>query len=282
MINKTARKMMYILITAICVIAIIIGVYAQFFKKKEDKEEVNFNVIVGNTLINNPTQEDIKEGFKALFTNEFTGAENNFNNIEKLDETKNIVYSGIDKYTATVEDKYDISASIPMINIKGEITERYNKKTQNIFVDKINDIMQNSQINTIMDVKYTSYINNDILSVAIMASIKEGNSAQRILVQTYNYNLRTEKDVEINDILRNRELDENALNRRIKSTVKKAAEDAKNIQGAGYNVYTRNLESNIYEVQNVTNFMQGPNGELYIIYAYGNEAFTSEMDIIEI
>lgn len=280
MINKTVRRMMYILITVICVIAIIVGVYVQFFKKKPNNDEDN--IIIDNTAIGDPTQEDIKERFKALFTNEFSGTKSDFHNIEKLDKTKELVYSGIDKYMATVEEKYNITASIPMINIKSEITEKYNEKTQSIFVNKINDIMQNSQINTIMDVKYTAYINNDILSVAIMASMKEGNSAQRILVQTYNYNLKTEKEVKINDILKNREIEEDALNRRIKSVIKKAAEDAENMQGAGYDIYTRNLESSIYEVQNVTSFIQGPNGELYIIYAYGNEAFTSEMDIIEI
>lgn len=282
MVSKTGRKVMYIIITIICVIAIIIGVYEQFFKKKKDDENLDVNVMVGNTIITSPTQEEIKEGFKSLFTNQLWGKESNFENLKKMDESKKIVYSGIDKYTIKKEKQYDISATIPVINIKGTTTERYNENTQNIFVDKINDIIQNSKINTIMDVKYTAYINNDILSVAIMASMKEGDSAQRILVQTYNYNLTTGKEVHISDILRNKEIEEDAINRRIKSTVKKAAEDAENIQGAGYEIYTRNLESDIYEVSNVTNFMQGPNGDLYIIYAYGNEAFTSEMDIIQI
>ncbi len=281
MVNKTATKLLYILITAICIAAIIVGVYAQFFKKKKE-EDSNLNIIVGNTTISNPTQVEIKEAFKLLFTNELFGPESDFTNIEKLDENKGIVYSGIDKYTITKEDRYDIVATIPMINIKGSITEKYNETTQTIFVDKINDIIQNSQINTIMDVKYTAYINDDILSVAIMASIKEGNSAQRVLIQTYNYNLKTGREVRIYDILKNRQLEEDAINRRIKSVVKKAAEDAQNIQGAGYDIYTRNLESNIYDVANVANFIQGPNGELYIIYAYGNQAFTSEMDIIQV
>ena len=54
------------------------------------------------------------------------------------------------------------------------------------------------------------------------------------------------------------------------------------MQSTGYNVYERDLDSDIYDVTEVNNFIQGPNGELYIIYAYGNQAFTSEMDIIEI
>lgn len=281
MVSKTARNLMYTLITIICVIAIIIGVYTQFFKKNTN-DNIEPNIIEGNTIVNNFTQAEIKESFKNLFTNQLVGPEGNYNSIEKLDESKKLVYSAIDQYTITKEDKYDITATIPMINIKGSVTEKYNETTQSIFVDKINDIIQNSQVNTIMDIKYIACINNDILSVAIMASMKEGNSAQRLIVQTYNYNLKTDKAVTIDDILRNRELDKDALNRRIKSVVKKAAEDAQNIQGAGYDIYTRNLESNIYDVSNVANFIQGPNGELYIIYAYGNQAFTSEMDIIQV
>ena len=38
----------------------------------------------------------------------------------------------------------------------------------------------------------------------------------------------------------------------------------------------------MYQIDNITNFIEGPNGELYIIFAYGNNNYTSEMDIIEI
>ena len=112
--------------------------------------------------------------------------------------------------------------------------------------------MTNASIYTICEVSYTAYINNDILSVAIMASIKEGDNAQRLLVQAYNYNLKTDSD------------------------------EARSVQSTGYNIYERDLSNSMYDVKNVTNFIQGPSGELYIIYAYGNVAFTSEMDIIEI
>ena len=115
-----------------------------------------------------------------------------------------------------------------------------------------------------------------------MASIKEGDSAQRLIVQTYNYNLKEDKEVTIDDIIEARGLDASNVNKKIKSIVNKAAEDAKGMQSTGYNVYERNLNSDMYDISTVDNFIQGPNGELYIIYAYGNEAYTSEMDIIQI
>lgn len=279
--NKTARNIMYVLVIAICIIAIIVGVYAQFFKRVTDEEEKQ-NITIGNTVIGNQTQAEIKQTFRELFENKFQSSEYSDANIQKIDDSKEIVYSAIDNYSDKKEGKYNISASVPLINISGTVTNRYNQLTQNIFVDKLNEIMQNDNQYTIFDIKYTAYVNNDILSVAIMGSLKEGENAQRLVVQSYNYNLITGKEVTINDILTARELEVDVINRRIKSVVTKAAEDARYMQNTGYSVYERQLDSDIYNVQNVTNFIQGPSGELYIIYAYGNGAFTSEMDIIEV
>ena len=93
---------------------------------------------------------------------------------------------------------------------------------------------------------------------------------------------KTDSDVAITDILNARGLDSNAVNKKIKLVVQEAADEARSVQSTGYNIYERDLSNSMYDVKNVTNFIQGPSGELYIIYAYGNVAFTSEMDIIEI
>ena len=278
--NKSVRNAMYILIMIVCVVAIFVGVYAQFFKKAEDND-IDYKILGGNVTENVITQAEIKENFKDLFTNDFS-YEYDEANFTKIDNSKPIVYSGIDGYENEEEGKYDIKATIPVINISNEIAQKYNNTTTNIFVKKLNSILSESKVYTIYDVNYTAYINNDILSVAIMASIKEGDSAQRLIIQSYNYNLKENKEVTINDILELRGLDSTNVNKKIKSIVNKAAEDAKGMQSTGYNVYERDLDSDVYDVTKVSNFIQGPNGELYIIYAYGNQAFTSEMDIIEI
>ena len=82
------------------------------------------------------------------------------------------------------------------------------------------------------------------------------------------------------EILEERGLDDKIITNKIKSIIKKAADDAKEMQSTGYNVYERNLNSDMYDVTAVNNFIQGPNGELYIIYAYGNSNPTSEKDIV--
>ena len=42
------------------------------------------------------------------------------------------------------------------------------------------------------------------------------------------------------------------------------------------------INSSIYKVDNVDNYILGPNGVIYIIYAYGNSNYTTENDIIYI
>ena len=273
--DKKVRNVLYVIIIVICVAAIIVGVYEQFFKKEKD-DDLGNNPFGGNTLSNSVTYEEIKQGFRDLFTNEFN-TEYDDSNIEKEDNSKPLVYTAID-LEEEKEDKYDVDVSVPFINIKGV---NYNEITDNVFVEKLNNIVY-AESYTICDINYTAYINNDILSVAIMASIKEGDNAQRIIIESYNYNLKTKKDVSINDIIEERGLDTKAVENRIKTIVNKAANDAESMQSTGYNVYSRDTESEIYKISGIDNFIQGPEGELYIIYAYGNNAFTSEMDIIQI
>lgn len=48
----------------------------------------------------------------------------------------------------------------------------------------------------------------------------------------------------------------------------------------GYEVYTRNVDDEMYNLENTSNFLLGEKSHLYIIYAYGNNNFTSETDLI--
>lgn len=276
--NKTVRYTLYVLIITICIVSIAIGVHYQFFRENPKRGETNeVNTIHNENLV---TEQDIKQAFLDLFTNELYSNYNE-SNINKLDAEKDIVYTAYSK-TEVVDGKYNIDVNIPMINISGNIANGYNTITQNIFVDKINSIMSDANVNTIYNLDYIAYTNNSILSVAIKATIKEGNSAQRVIIQTYNYDLEKNQDVEIKDILENRDIEENIVENRIQNIIKKASEDADKMAESGYKVYKRKLDDNMYKIENIQNFIQGPNGELYIIFAYGNNNETSEMDIIEI
>lgn len=278
--TKTIRYIIYIFIIVICIVAIGIGVYAQFFMEEDISNNYDNDISVGGNQ-NLVTGQEIKQSFLDLFTDEFYIGNFDDSNVKKLDNNNELVYTAYSS-SETVEGKYMIDVNIPVINIEGEVVNEYNSITQSVFVDKINAVISNSSVYTIYNLDYISYVNNNILSLAIMATIKEGNNPQRIIVQTYNYNLATGENVTLDDILEDRDIEKSVVENKIKTTINKASEDAKKMAQSGYNVYQRNPEDEMYKLENIQNFMEGPNGELYIIFAYGNNNYTSEMDVIEI
>ena len=273
--TKTIRYIMYTVIIIFCIVAIGIAVYAQFFVKEPVQDAYGNDITAGGNIV---TTQDINQSFLDLFTNEFYGNYDE-NNVTKLDNNKEIVYTFYSE-NQTIDGKYSMNINIP--DIQSDVVTEFNNLTQSIFVDKINAIMSGNGVYTIYNLDYTSYINNNILSLAIKATIKEGDNPQRVIVQTYNYNLETNEKVTVKDILEDRDIDETVVENRIKTVVQNAINDANKMAESGYTVYQRDIDDEMYQIDNVANFMEGPNGELYIIFAYGNNNYTSEMDIIEI
>lgn len=274
-------KVIYILVGAFCVLAIIAGIYAQFFVKDEDKNNIilpNLNTTPDDQVVGK-TVEEIKTQFTNLFTNVLNKGEYDTSNIQKIVEQNDIVYSAYD-----IEDKkdnYEIDIHLPVINIQGEVPASFNKITQEIFANKASEIM-NSQgtLKTLYQIDYVSYINGDILSLIIRATLKEGDNPQRVIVQTYNYNLVTMQKVSFEDVLSYRNLVQSEVQTKIQSTVQKAKEEAEILVQSGYTVYNRDLNDSMYQFNNIANYFLGPNGDLYIVFAYGNEHHTAEMDIV--
>ena len=110
--------------------------------------------------------------------------------------------------------------------------------------------------------------------------LKQGNNPQRVIVQTYNYNLITGEKVKLEDVLAKNNIIHSECQNKINETVTKAQEEAQVLVQSGYTVYNRNLSDSMYQIANISTFFLGQNGELYIIFAYGNQNFTSEMDIV--
>lgn len=279
--NKTIRFIVYGVITVICILAIFAGVYVLVFKKQ------TIGNLTNNTNQTNTSTEDpivqTKNSFLDLFKNYFVSSNYKATNIEKMYQDKELVFEEL-TYKEKKDNVYDLELHVPVINIKSDLATKYNKTTQSIFLDKANKIIENTSSDkyTVYSVSFTSYINNDILSLAIMANLKEGDKPQRLMIQTYNYNLMTEEEVTINDIITLRGLDARVIDKKIADEVKKANDDALGVSASGYEIYTRDLTSDMYKTQNVSIFIQGPNGELYIIYPYGNKENTSAIDVIQI
>ena len=71
-------------------------------------------------------------------------------------------------------------------------------------------------------------------------------------------------------------------NQKIKEEIKLVQQKVENFKKLGYNIYERDYTNDMYSVNNVTEYFMGENNALYIIYAYGNQNYTSEMDIVVI
>ena len=264
-------KTLYILISIFCVFAIVAGIYSQFFEKKAN----NRNLITGDNKKNTITEESldtIKEKFGQIFTNTINLNGFDDSNISKINSEKAIVYTS-----------YEMNIKVPVVNIKNEVGNSFNTLTQSIFVNKANEIMSstNQTSKTIYRLEYVGYINDNILSVVIRSNLKEGTKAQRVMVQTYNYNLTTGQNVTLDDLIQKKSLDKNNVEKKIKAVITEADNQSKTIQNAGYSVdFSRDLSSGIYSVEKSTTFFLGEDEKLYIIYAYGNQNYTSEMDVV--
>ena len=137
-------KIIYVIISIICVISIIIGVYEQFFNKKDDNTNISTNGKVEEPIeqIKEKTMEEIKDEFNAIFINSFSSEGKDISDIERINKEKNIVYAA---YNIQQEnDFFNIDLNIPVINIKGDIPKEFNKITQEVFVKKANEVMENT------------------------------------------------------------------------------------------------------------------------------------------
>ena len=275
--TKTIRYIIYAVIIIFCVVAIGLGVYAQFFTNEPIQDVYGNDISAGGNII---THQDVNQAFIDLFTNEFYSNYND-TNITKIDDTKELVYTFYED-NQNVSGKYSMNIHIPVINIQSDVVTGFNNLTQSIFVDKINSVMAGTEVYTIYNLDYIAYVNNNLLSVAIKATIKEGDNPQRVIVQTYNYDLEANQAVTLKEVLEDRDIDETVVENRIRTVVQNASNDADKMAESGYTVYQRNENDEMYQIDNITNFIEGPNGELYIIFAYGNNNYTSEMDIIQI
>lgn len=275
--SKTARYCIYALIVAFCIIAIIVGVNAQFFSTKESDEVPDINV---SNVVSVNEEIDISNKFMQLFDNKLPQFKD-YPNIEKGDLSKNYLYIYSENpqlpngpYTKKLDGKYDIVAYLPVFNINSDVTNGFNNITINYFVKMMNDIVVNGTTNTNLTISFAANVNDNILSVAIIAKLKEGDKPQRIMIQGYNYDLANNKEVKVADVLAKKNVDMATANSKIEKVVK----------SADNTLYKRELTNPIYSIDKVTNFILGRNGELYIIYAYGNQAnvYSSEMDIVQI
>lgn len=265
------RKIFIISILAICIISINLAVFFHITQKAPKNEEIENNVIDTAALT---------ENFNNIFDNQIN-YQNNHINIQKIDSTKGLVYTNYINQDKK-ENLYDVNVNIPKININNEEANRINTEINNLFYNKVNAVLTGTNAYTIYGVKYKAYVNDNILSLVISATLKEGDNAQREIIKTYNYNLSSNEELGINKILEYRNLLKEEVQKEILNTIKTASENAKIYSDLGYNKYVRNPKDDMYKIENTNVFFIGENKAVYIIYPYGNLNYTSEIDLLVI
>ena len=283
------RNLIYIAISIICVFAIFIAVYYQIFKK--DNTQVAQNSQNNNVVVIDTQKEDeidlekIKEEFDNLFSNKFDDQGYDVSKVKKIKglEANDIIYNTGD-YNYQLEGKYDIKFSVPVFNVDGEMAGQVNKIIQEVFLNKASDIYKNSNEYTIYNFDFTGYLNENIISFVLRATLKEGNKAQRLLIQTANYDISTNKFVTLNDVLLMKGISTKDVNKKIEKYIEEANKQSEAISMVvtSQNVYKRDLNNAMYSTDYVSYFFIGPDGDIYILYPYGNTNYTSEIDIIKI
>ena len=258
-----------------CIIAAIVVAISQYL----GTDELERILSVGGS---NMTQEDIDEqilisGFDNIFNNQLEQYNLNID-INKKDEEKEIIYTGYEKQESK-ENDYDLDLHIPYINIDDEKIENMNNDIKETFENKAENVLQSENQNVIYTVQYEATIENDILSLIIKSNLKQSTSVQRLIIRTYNYDLKNKKEITLQELINKNGLNENDVQNKIKQEIENEQKKVEDLKSLGYEIFERDLESEMYNIENSDEFFI-KDGKIYIIYPYGNNDLTSEMDLV--
>ena len=282
------RYLIYIIIAIICIIAIGVGIYYQLKSDRPEQPQVTNEIEQESDANKNEDDpEVILKEFNSILTNAFYTQGNDTTSVKRLagHEEQEIVYAA---YNIEEErnGKYSININLPAINIDSDVVAEFNNTTNKLFSNKAAEVINTSDKYTIYNIDYVAYLNGNILSVVIKSTLKEADSAQRIIVQTYNYNIETQQAVTLNEILDQKQITHKSVNKKIEKQIKEAAKRTAAIAGEyasqGKLVYERDINQAMYGTDYVNDFFMGKDGQLYIVFAYGNTYHTDEMDVVKI
>lgn len=266
------RIIIYITVAIICIIAITVVIGVEILGN-----DVIDNMFGINKITKRSEEEEttLKTNFENILDNQVE--DKGEYKIQKINQNEKIVYTDYSKEDKT--EKHEISVNLPSINIKNDDVENFNKEIENTFGGKSEEILKSSNQNTIYTVKYKAYVENNILSLIIYSDLKQNTSAQRVIIQTFNFDLKENKKLSLEDILNSFSLNKNEVQNKINTDIQKEQKKTEDLIKLGYNVFSRDTKSDIYKIENITEYFVY-NNNIYIIFAYGNDKMTSEKDIV--
>jgi len=291
--DSKKRIIMYIIIGLVCILSITVVIGVQVLGN-----DVVDNIFGINKITKRTEEEEatLKDNFENIFDNKVE--DNGSYKIKKINSEKEIVFTNYSKNDRN--NKYEINVNLPYINIKNsDDVNNFNNEMEKTFAGKAENIIETNKdnlnnsnnitnsvdgessniVSTIYTVKYKAYVENDILSVVIYSDLKQSSSAQRVIVQTFNYDLKENRKLSLEDIINKFDLKENDVQNKINSSIQKEQQKSEDLIKLGYKVFSRNTKSNIYKIENITEYFVY-NNNIYIVFAYGNTQMTSEKDIV--
>ena len=263
-------KIIYISIISVCILAVLITVIVQIVTNIDSNEPPS----ASNERVNK-----YKDMFNEIFENKVNYLENNSYRIDRIDSNQEIVYTGYRDKNNKISD-YNLDVNIPYINIQNEVIKGFNDEIRDVFEQKAKDILNTQRQNIIYSVNYCAYVTNNILSLVIRSNLKEGENPARDIIQTYNYDLINQQEVSFEDLLELKSVSRLDASRTINAEIKEIENEVKNMSELVYNLYPRNSNDEIYDIDNISEYFIGEDNALYVIFAYGNQNNTSEMDIV--
>ena len=266
------RIIIYVTIMIICIISIAVVIGVQVLGN-----DIVDNIFGINKITKRSEEEEaeLKTNFENIFDNN-TEYKDEYQT-SKIEDDKEIIYTDYSKQEKT--DNYEMNVNLPYINIENEYAKKFNKEIESTFKEKAEEITKSTNKNIIYTEKYKATIEKNIMSLIIYSDLKQETSAQRVIIQTFNYDLQNNKELTLEDTMENYKLKKNEVQDKINKDIKEEQRKAEELKNLGYNIFTRDTESDIYKVENISEYFIY-NNNIYIIFAYGNDKITSEMDLV--
>lgn len=265
-------KIIYIVLICICALAISVAIGTQILGN-----DVVDNIFGLNKITKRTEEEEaaLKVNFESLLDNTLLDKGNY--TVQKNNQDKEIIYTEYSKQEK--KDNHELDVNLPYINIKNEEVNKFNKEIKNTFEGKAEKVSQNTDENILYTVKYKASIKENILSLIIYSDLKQSSSAQRVIVQTFNYDLSQNKILTFEDAINEFKLKKNEVQTKINTDIQNEENKSEELIKLGYNVFSRDTKSDIYKVENISEYFIY-NNNIYVIFAYGNDKMTSEKDIV--
>lgn len=274
------RKIIISLIILLCIVAIIVGI-VETINRKNTKENLIGTVteeeLNEEKSINDLTYAEIINKFNSIFDNSIDMQGMTILGYKKIDDSKDKIVYTATHYKGETKDKYNIDARIPNINIDNDIVKKINQEIDDFYKNRINTIINQNNNYINYTVSYKAYINSNVLSLIIKENLAYNDSAQKINIKTYNYDIKEKNILEIADLMNNKNLSISSVTEKINNTLEEANKQSDNLVELGAKGYHRDVNNEMYKIENTKNYFLGEDKNLYLIYLH--EDF-SDCDVV--